>query len=55
MTWQQFKQHVEAQGVKDDDKLEYIDYCLILNLPKVERVTDLNRYEPVTDAVIIRD
>lgn len=25
MTWKEFKEAVEAQGVTDDDKVEYID------------------------------
>jgi len=25
MTWKEFKERVEAQGVRDDDRIDYID------------------------------
>jgi len=25
LTWKEFKEQLEARGVKDDDKIEYID------------------------------
>ncbi len=27
MTWKEFKEEAERQGIKDDSKLGYIDWC----------------------------
>jgi len=37
MTWGEFKAHVEAQGLRDDDVIRYIDVASYIRESKVTR------------------
>lgn len=41
MTWKEFKERVEAEGVKDEDEIWYIDVCGDDIMPSLWALTDI--------------